>query len=140
MDINNIGIAVVIHNPVTKKILLIEEPSTNLHSNKSKGDLSLVVGHVKSGESPIEAATREIAEETGLTNVVPDRLVKIFYFKKGHIVFLFSCENDTGSNSIGNWYDLDSVKKLHNLRPQVGDAILQFESGEYVDPKLIFTS
>jgi len=137
MDVDNIGVAVIIQNTKTKRILLVEEERSNLRTNKKQGELSLVVGHVKKGESLLDAAEREIFEETGLQNVKPNHLIKIYYFKKGHVVFLFSCNTEKVSTKKGKWYLLSEAKEMNKLRSEVYEAILDFEKDRECSLSLI---
>lgn len=65
--------------PQTAQFLLIRDPY---------GNWGLPKGHLEGGETPVQAAVREVAEETGLDQLaVVDQLPTIdWYFKDGNVV------------------------------------------------------
>src|SRR6185503_110786 len=72
-------------NPAKVEILLLQD---------SKGRWTIPKGHIEEGESPRQAAEREIAEETGLTNVkVGPWLGKInFRYRRANSLVLMTTE------------------------------------------------
>jgi len=84
MDVENIGIGMIIKNTNTRKYLLIEERNTNEKTNKFPGEYSIVVGHIKEHETLVEAALREIKEELGDTfGLEIEHFLGVFHYLKG---------------------------------------------------------
>lgn len=86
-------------------------------------------GHVEKGETPITAATREIAEEVGLTDIrMIDEIAKINYFYKREgkliykTVYLFLFES-TGPEKVTA--QLTEIKEARWLKPE--DALDKVE-------------
>ncbi len=61
------------------KVLLLKRPATN---SSFPGKWSLVAGKVEEVESPVEAAKREIMEETGITVKSPDAVLRPIYVRE----------------------------------------------------------
>lgn len=139
MDVDNIGVAVLIENKSTGNVLLIKEEKTIETSNKREGNLSIIVGHVKVNETLIEAATREIKEESGLLDFKITSILKIFHFKKGHIVFLFHAITNQEIVEKAIWLSIEEIKQSDNLRPDVSEAITAFEKSERYDIDILHT-
>lgn len=62
------------------KVLLLKRPETN---RSFPGRWSLVAGKIEKGESPVEAARREISEETGIQVSMPDAVMHPIYVREG---------------------------------------------------------
>lgn len=131
MDIDNIGVGVIIKNIKTGKYLLIEERNTNRKSNKHTGELSIVVGHVHKGESLVDAALREINEELNIQfSLKIKEFLGVCHFLKGEIVILFLVETEEENLGRGLWFSIDELRIQDNLRPKNLDVIEKFDSGE----------
>lgn len=62
------------------KVLMLKRPD---RCRSFPGKWSLVCGKIEPGESPVEAARREIMEETGILVANPDGMLKPFYVREG---------------------------------------------------------
>ena len=97
------------------KILMLKRPEA---CRSFPGRWSLVCGKIEPGESPVEAARREIMEETGITVANPDVMKKAIYVREGNTLW-----------------------KVHPFLYRVGhmDPVLngENEAYEWVDPEKI---
>ena len=66
----------VLYDPLTKKVALIRFPNDNHHA--------LPKGHLNEGETPEAAALREVAEETGCTNIKIVAELGVLEFQYNH--------------------------------------------------------
>lgn len=125
-------------------LCLLRQGGRILLQNRVKKDwqgYALPGGHVEPGESIVEAAVREMREETGLTVLSP-RLcgVKQFPIPGGrYLVFLFRAEGFTGqlqSSQEGTveWVERSSLKALNTvddlqelLRVMESDDLSEFQ-------------
>lgn len=88
-------------------------------------------GGIESGETPLQAAVRELKEETGL-EINPDRFIPISYAFEGgrnSLVYQVSLEDDEEPRQIEadkhtdwKWIDWDDVNVLQ-MMPGVGRII-----------------
>ena len=84
-DVEKDAIIVALRNPKTGKVLVLD---WGLRRERHGGNM-LIGGGVENGEDPVEAAKREIAEETGYTDV---KLVKQLE-ARGHGYFFSNVKN-----------------------------------------------
>ena len=66
------------------KVLMLKRPDT-CHS--FPGKWSLVAGRIEPGETPTEAAKREILEETMINVGGPDSVIRPFYVREGNVLW-----------------------------------------------------
>nr|WP_201013760.1 NUDIX domain-containing protein [Candidatus Methanomethylophilus sp. 1R26] len=66
------------------KVLYLKRPD---HAHSFPGKISLVSGSVERGETPEEAARREISEETGISVGFPDAAGEEILVREGNIVW-----------------------------------------------------
>jgi 8-oxo-dGTP pyrophosphatase MutT (NUDIX family) len=66
------------------KVLYLKRPE---HAHSFPGKISLVSGSVERGETPEEAARREISEETGISVGFPDAAGEEILVREGSIVW-----------------------------------------------------
>ncbi|MCK6459812.1 MAG: NUDIX domain-containing protein [Planctomycetes bacterium] len=105
--------------------------------NARHGDIGLPKGHLEPGEGAIEAALRETAEETGITEVRPNRwfLRTVRYPSGGGMkeVAYFAAETSarevrlSKEHDVSEWRDLDgtiAAIRHGNLRAVVRDAAI----------------
>lgn len=120
-------------------LCLLRQGSRILLQNRVKKDwegYTLPGGHVEPGESVVEAAVREMREETGLTVFTP-RLcgVKQFPIPGGrYLVFLFRAEEFSGqlrSSQEGTveWVERSSLKALNTV-DDLEELLLVMESDD----------
>jgi 8-oxo-dGTP diphosphatase len=105
--------------------------------NARHGDIGLPKGHLERGEGPLEAAIRETAEETGITEVRPNRWFRrqVRYPSGGGMkeVTYFAAETSardvrlSKEHDAAEWKDLDGALaaiRHENLRAVVRDAAI----------------
>lgn len=95
---DSVGIVVV--DSVAKQVLLIKQFRPVIQATKGEAEFfEIVAGYIKDGESPREAAVRELYEETGLTAGIVAPLGH-FYTSPGVLsekIHLFRAEADLSS-------------------------------------------
>ena len=97
---NKDGSAVIIIPYINDNLLLVIEPRV---FTKTGVGISFPAGYIEEGEKPVEAALRELKEETGL---VPEKLVEVdsFYQDEGcseafnHIFIAYNCKRVSKQN------------------------------------------
>lgn len=141
MDVDNIGIGIIIKNSLTGKYLLVEERNTNEKTNKFVGELSIIVGHIKTGETLIEATLREIDEELdGSFGIEVNHLLGLVHYLKGDVVVLFYATTDKEDLGRGKWFSIEEIIKLDNLRFSNLEIIEKYHNGELLSTDAIYTS
>jgi len=74
-----IGLNVIwVFSPDCKKVLMCKR-----HKEPYKGLYNLVGGRIESGEEGMDAAYRELSEETGITDITLHHLMDFTYYKHG---------------------------------------------------------
>lgn len=66
------------------RVLILKRPETN---RSFPGKWSLVAGKIEEGEKPIEAAKREIKEETQIDVAGSDAVLRPIYVREGNVLF-----------------------------------------------------
>lgn len=103
------------------RVLLLKRPASN---RSYPGRWSLVAGKIEEGESPEEAAAREITEETGIVVGAPEASMQPVYTREGATLwkvhpFLYRAEgavpvlND--ENDAWEWVDPEAIDSRDNV-------------------------
>lgn len=98
---------------VDGKVLMLKRPDD---ASSFPGCWSLVAGKIKKGESPVEAAKREIMEETGISVYNPDNTEKPVFVREGNKI----------------WKVYPMLYRLVSAEPVLNH---ENESFEWVDPE-----
>ncbi len=86
LEIEGVRMRSVVSSALVKdgRVLMLRRPETN---RSFPGCWSLVAGKIEIGEDPVDAAKREIMEETGISVSVPDARMDPVYVREGDIVW-----------------------------------------------------
>ncbi|QQS38937.1 NUDIX hydrolase [Candidatus Woesebacteria bacterium] len=138
---NNVitGVGVVLYNKSDmSRIVIVEEKRARANLGKESGMYGLPSGHVEENESLIEAIKREVAEETGIKEIVVKNVIGL-YLIKGALGVAFSAEtNDEidlqhiDGSDIGNakFETVDNlIKGSCKLRPGILQVVNDFNNG-----------
>ena len=88
--------------------VLLVHPGGPFWSKKDKGAWSVPKGEIQENETPLAAARREIAEETGITITGTLTALKPVKQKGGKKVFVWACFQDTDVEKIkSNTFDIE---------------------------------
>jgi ADP-ribose pyrophosphatase len=113
-------VAALLHDPSADKVVLVEQYRAGAHvAGLSPWLIDIVAGRIETGQTPLEAITREIAEESGLT---PDSIQPIgTYLTAPHLsseqVHLYCATVDAGS--VAGFHGL--AREGEDIRPLVLD-------------------
>lgn len=132
--------AVMIFNQTTRKLILISQFRYPTYKNKDGWIVETIAGMIDPGETPEEAARREVQEETGL-KIDTFEHIAAFYPTPGgssERIFLFYSEvsgekpkyKETGG-LIGEAEDIKAVEMT------LAEALEKIKSGELVDAKTL---
>ncbi len=111
------------------RFLMLRRPET---CRSFPGKWSLVAGKIEPGETPIEAARREILEETNITVEGPDAVVRPFYVREGDTLWkvhgmLFRVSfADPRINEENEAYEWVSLEDIHGY-DTVSDTVSLIE-------------
>ncbi|MGN0098610.1 MAG: NUDIX hydrolase [Candidatus Methanomethylophilaceae archaeon] len=103
------------------KVLMLKRPAA-CHS--FPGKWSLVAGKIEPGETPIEAAKREILEETSILVGGPDAVVRPFYVREGNILWKvngmlfrvsFANPHINEENEAFQWVPVEEISELDTV-------------------------
>ncbi len=103
------------------KVLMLKRPAT-CHS--FPGKWSLVAGKIEPGETPTEAAKREILEETRIPVGGPDAVVRPFYVREGDVLWKvhgmlfrvsFANPKINEENEMFEWVSLEDVSGMDTV-------------------------
>jgi ADP-ribose pyrophosphatase len=134
------AVAVIILNKNTNKIILISQFRYPSYKSGHGWLIEAIAGIIDSGETPEEAARREVQEETGL-EIKTMEPISTFYPSPGgssERIFLYYSEvsrNQTVDGEIGGLACESEDIKSHELTLE--DALEKIKSGEIMDAKTI---
>jgi ADP-ribose pyrophosphatase len=134
------AVAVIILNKNTNKIILISQFRYPSYKSDHGWLIEAIAGIIDSGETPEEAARREVQEETGLS-ISSLEHITTFYPSPGgssERIFLYYSEvsrNQTVDGEIGGLACESEDIKSHELTLE--DALEKIKSGEIMDAKTI---
>lgn len=134
------SVAVVIRNLNTDKIILINQFRYPSYGSGNGWIIETIAGIVDAGESPEEAARREVREETGLT-VSRLEHISTFYTTPGgssERIFLFYSEvSGESAKYSGRGGLLSEGEDIQALEFSLDEALGKVRAGEIVDAKTI---
>ena len=130
-------IAVIIYSEDKKSVLLIKHGEK---ASQKTGVFSLVGGKLDPGETHIQAALRELEEETGLVASADD-LIEIpvdysavierkdetkHYSMKAYVLPKYKGEiRSEGDKTTPEWHEITELDKLENLLPNIKEAVAE---------------
>lgn len=117
VEVEGVEMKATVSSAVLKdgKVLMLKRPDC-CHS--FPGMWSLVAGKIEDGEAPVDAAVREIKEETGLTVGEPDASLSPIYVREGKVLwqvhpFLFIMDEAepvlNGENEAFEWVSPEGI-------------------------------
>ena len=80
--------------------VFLAHPGGPFWQHRDAGAWTIPKGNLNLGETPLDAARREFAEETGLTPEGPYRPLGSIKQKGGKVVHAWACEGDADPNSV----------------------------------------
>jgi len=95
----------VLYDPITKTVALIRFPNDDHHA--------LPKGHLNEGETPEQAALREVSEETGRTNIKIIGELGVLQFEYDHWKFIGERHHKTVHHYL---LELTGPEEDHSLR------------------------
>jgi nudix-type nucleoside diphosphatase (YffH/AdpP family) len=134
------SVAVLAFNLETKKLILIRQFRYPPYKNGHGWTIEAIAGIIDSGETPEEAARREVQEETGLSIVALEH-ISTFYPSPGgssEQIYLYYSEvsgASTMNNKPGGM--VNEGEDIISLEITLDDALLKIRSGEIMDAKTI---
>jgi nudix-type nucleoside diphosphatase (YffH/AdpP family) len=134
------SVAVLVFNRSTEKLILISQFRYPTYRNNHGWTIETIAGMVDPGETPEEAARRELQEETGL-NIDSFEQITAFYHYPGGIseqIYLYYSEvsgEQAKYNKTGGLLAVGEDIKVIELT--LAEALSKIKSGEIVDAKTI---
>ena len=105
--------------------VLLVHPGGPFWSKKDKGAWSVPKGEIQENETPLAAARREVAEETGITITGTLTALTPVKQKGGKTVFAWACLQDTDIKKIkSNTFDIEWPPRSGQMRsfPEIDKA------------------
>lgn len=128
------SVAVLIYDPKLQKVLMIEQFLIGAYAAgiEENAPLQVVAGMIDKGETPLEAATREAAEETGISNLNSVSAGPIFMPSPGgssERIFTFLVECDLSGVQTG-FHGIESEHEdIKTIVMDVDEAIRLMDNG-----------
>ena len=134
------SVAVLVFNLNTNKLILINQFRYPTYENGHGWINEAIAGIIDAGETPEEAARREVHEETGL-NISSLEHIATFYPSPGgssEQIFLYYSEVSGETTIHNNSGGLaDEGEDIMSLELSLEDALGKISSGEIIDAKTI---
>jgi nudix-type nucleoside diphosphatase (YffH/AdpP family) len=134
------SVAVLTFNTHTDKLILINQFRYPTYKNGHGWTIEAIAGMIDSGETPEEAARREVEEETGLS-ISALQHITTFYPSPGgssELIFLYYSEvsgEPTNRDNTGGI--ISEGEDILSLEISLEEALKKIRSGEIMDAKTI---
>ena len=134
------SVAVLVFNRSTEKLILISQFRYPTYQNNHGWTIETIAGMVDAGETPEEAARRELQEETGL-NIDSFEPISAFYPSPGgssEQIYLYYSEvsgEQAKYKKSGGLLAIGEDIKVTELTP--AEALAKIKTGEIMDAKTI---
>lgn len=134
------SVAVLTFNTHTDKLILISQFRYPTYKNGHGWTIEAIAGMIDSGETPEEAARREVEEETGLS-ISALQHITTFYPSPGgssELIFLYYSEvsgEPTNRDNTGGI--ISEGEDILSLEISLEEALKKIRSGEIMDAKTI---
>lgn len=139
------AVAVLLYNEDTKKLILAKQFRYPIHHKISENIIEVVAGKIEEGQTPKQAAVREVFEEVGYV-IDEDRLSKPIemYASPGYstetiYIFLAVVKNSDKDPNAGGGLK-DEHEDVETVEMDVNEFMKQIDSNEIKDSKTIIAS
>jgi nudix-type nucleoside diphosphatase (YffH/AdpP family) len=134
------SVAVLVYNHHADKLMLISQFRYPTYKNGHGWTIEAIAGMIDPGETPEEAARREVEEETGLNISVLEHITTFYPSPGGSSeqIFLYHSEvsgEPTRRNHTGGI--ISEGEDIMSLEISLEDALGKIRSGEIMDAKTI---
>jgi ADP-ribose pyrophosphatase len=134
------SVAVLAYNLDTNKLILISQFRYPTYKDRHGWIIETIAGMIDEGETPEEAARREVREETGLDISVLEHITTFYPSPGGSSeqIFLYYSEvsgESTNHNNTGGL--VHEGEDIMSLEIALEDALRKIRSGEIIDAKTI---